>query len=88
MSCPVASAARVNRSAEAEAWLDRALETARAQGGASWELRAAAALAELHRNHGDATSAGALLAPMISDTDLDASDHEMERAAATLASLN
>ena len=50
--------------ADAETWLQRALDTARAQGARSWELRAAIALAELWLDQGNAAQAIALIGPL------------------------
>ncbi len=50
--------------AKAEAYFERALETARAQQARSWELRAATSLARLKRDHGRRAEARHLLAPV------------------------
>jgi predicted ATPase len=50
--------------AKAQAYLERALEIARAQQARSWELRAATSLARLWRDHGTRVQAHNLLAPV------------------------
>jgi predicted ATPase len=50
--------------AEAEAWLQRALDVARHQQAKSWELRAAMSLSRLWQQQGKAAEAHALLAPV------------------------
>jgi predicted ATPase len=50
--------------AEAEAWLQRALDVARHQQAKSWELRAAMSLSRLWHQQGKAAEAHALLAPV------------------------
>jgi predicted ATPase len=52
--------------AEAEAWLQRALDVARRQEAKSWELRAATSLARLWQQQGKRTEARELLAPVYS----------------------
>jgi predicted ATPase len=50
--------------AEASAWLQRAIDTARSQQAKSLELRAATSLARLWRNQGERAEAHDLLAPV------------------------
>jgi predicted ATPase len=50
--------------AEAEAWLQRALDVARRQEAKSLELRAAMSLARLWQQHGERAEAYELLAPV------------------------
>jgi predicted ATPase len=50
--------------AEAEAWLQRALDVARRQQARSLELRAAMSLAHLRQHQGKQAEAHALLAPI------------------------
>jgi predicted ATPase/class 3 adenylate cyclase len=52
--------------AEAEAWLQRALDVARHQQAKSWELRAAMSLSRLWQQQGKEAEAHALLAPVYS----------------------
>jgi predicted ATPase len=52
--------------AEAEAWLQRALDVARHQQAKSWELRAAMSLSRLWQQQGKGAAAHALLAPVYS----------------------
>ena len=63
VNSPAATAA-TERRADAEVWLRRALEIARAQGGKSFELRAATSLAKLLRTCGQRAEARALLEPI------------------------
>lgn len=52
-------------SGEGEACLRRALETARGQGALSWELRAAASMARLHAERGEARAAAEMLSSVL-----------------------
>jgi predicted ATPase len=52
--------------AEAEAWLQRALDVARSQEAKSWELRAAMSLSRLWQQQGKEAEAHALLLPVYS----------------------
>ena len=58
------SCGRVAPQAEAEAWLQRALDVARHQQAKSLELRAAMSLARLWQRQGKRTEAYELLAPV------------------------
>jgi len=72
--------------ADAESWLQRALDTARVQGARSWELRAAIALAELWQDQGKSTQAATLIEPLVNDGDAEAGDADFERARAIISS--
>ena len=52
-------------SGEGEVCLRRALETARGQGALSWELRAAASMARLHAERGEARTAAEMLSSVL-----------------------
>ena len=56
--------AEIGDTAEAAAWLQRAIDTARSQQARSLELRAATSLARLWRDQGKRTQAHDLLAPV------------------------
>jgi len=65
--------------ADADSWLQRALETARAQGARSWERRAAIALAELWQEQGKTALARDLIEPLIDDRDAEDADSKRAR---------
>ncbi|MCG3134134.1 MAG: hypothetical protein HMLKMBBP_01421 [Planctomycetes bacterium] len=78
---------RQGRTAEGEAQLRAAVDTARRHGTKSWELRAATTLAELLRDRGDAAGAREVLEPVCAWFTEGAGTKDVTEARSLLASL-
>ena len=74
--------------AEAETWLQRALDIARRQEAKSLELRAAMSLAQLWQHHGQQSEAHALLAPIYGWFSAGFDTADLHEAKALLANLS
>jgi predicted ATPase len=74
--------------AEAEAWLQRALDVARRQQAKSWEVRAAMSLARLWQQQGKRAEAHELLAPIYGWFTEGFDTTDLQEAKALLAELS
>jgi predicted ATPase len=76
------------RVANAETWLRRAIDIARAQGGRSFELRSSVSLAKLLRTRGQAAEARDLLRPIYARFTEGLRTPDLREAGALLAELS